>query len=221
MRTVADADPYGHPTSLHTTVTTDAFGADREHSFISHQRKGTPEELRVLVASSRIFDKPVINLEYGYEGDPRVFSANQAPHLVRRDHYALTLAGGYGVYGNHTPWYSTYHRVGDFVLEATDTPGAEYLQILFEFFAATSFHRLEPAQGLVDRASPPRGRDASTSYSFRQEETCASISPPRRVTSSPSGSTRVPVPGRASVVFPVAHRGRSALRTPMTGSFTW
>ena len=96
MRTVADADPYGHPTSLHTTVTTDAFGADREHSFISHQRKDTPEELRVLVASSRIFDKPVINLEYGYEGDPRVFSANQAPHLVRRDHYALTLAGGYG-----------------------------------------------------------------------------------------------------------------------------
>ena len=151
MRTVTDADPYGHPTSLHTTVTTDAFGADPEHSFISHQRKGTPEELRTLVASSRIFDKPVINLEYGYEGDPRVFSANQAPHLVRRDHYALTLAGGYGVYGNHTPWYSTYHRVGDFVLKATDTPGAEYLAILYEFFNGTSFHRLEPAQELVDR----------------------------------------------------------------------
>jgi hypothetical protein len=150
-RTVAEADPYGHPTSIHTVATTDVFGPDAEHSFISHQRKGSPEELRELVAESRIFEKPVINLEYGYEGDPQQFPTNQPPEDVRRDHYAITLAGGFGVYGNHTPWYSTYHRVGDFVLTATDTPAAGYLSILYEFFTGTAFQRLEPAQDLVDR----------------------------------------------------------------------
>ena len=145
------ADPYDHPLSLHTVATTDTFGPDPEHSFVSQQRFGSPEELRALVAQSRIFDKPVVNLEYGYEGDPRVFANNQPPEDVRRDHYALALAGGYGVYGNHTPWYSTYHRVGDFVLTATDTPGAAYLSILYDFFSQTQFHLLSPAQELVNQ----------------------------------------------------------------------
>ena len=148
---VSRSDPYGHPISLHTVATTDSFGPDADHSFVSQQRFGSPEELRRLVSESRIYQKPVVNLEYGYEGDPAVFGNNQFPDEVRKDHYALALAGGYGVYGNHTPWYSTYHRVGDFVLGATDTPGAEYLRILFDFFSGTSFHRLRPAQELTSR----------------------------------------------------------------------
>jgi hypothetical protein len=151
MRTVQDNDPYGHPVSLHTVATTNVFGPDEELSFVSQQRFGSPEELRSLVAESRIFGKPVVNLEYGYEGNPKVFANNQSPDEVRKDHYALSLAGGYGVYGNHTPWYTTYHRVGDFVLTATDTPGAEYLTILYDFFVQANFHRLAPAQRLVDR----------------------------------------------------------------------
>jgi hypothetical protein len=144
MRAVRDNDPYGHPVSLHTVATTNVFGPDENLSFVSQQRFGLPEELRALIAESRIFDKPVVNLEYGYEGD-------QLPAEVRKDHYALVLAGGYGVYGNHTPWYTTYHRVGDFVLTATDTPGAEFLAILHDFFSQTNFHHLAPAQRLVNR----------------------------------------------------------------------
>ncbi len=151
MRVVQDSDPYDHPISLHTTSTTHAFGGDPQHSFISQQLFGSPEQLRQRVSDSRRFGKPVVNLEYGYEGDPRHHGNNQPADDVRRDHYALALAGGYGVYGNNTPGYSTYHRVGDFRLNATDTPGAEYLKILYEFFTRLRFERLSPAQHLVNR----------------------------------------------------------------------
>ncbi|HLE21079.1 MAG TPA: DUF4038 domain-containing protein [Vicinamibacteria bacterium] len=149
MRTVQESDPYGHPISLHTTSTTNAFGNDPQLSFIGQQLFGSPEELRQRVADSRRFGKPVVNLEYGYEGDPRHHGNNQPPDDVRRDHYALALAGGHGVYGNNTPGYSTYHRVGDFRLSSTDTPGAQYLSILYEFFTGLHFERLSPAQHLV------------------------------------------------------------------------
>ena len=151
MRTVFANDPYKHPISLHPVATTNVFGSDEQHSFISQQRFGPPGDIRQWIAESRIFDKPVVNLEYGYEGNPKVFVNNQSADEVRRDHYALTLAGGYGVYGNHTPWYSSYHRVGDFVLSATDTPGAQFLTILHDFFTQTNFHRLQPSQKLVNR----------------------------------------------------------------------
>jgi PKD repeat protein len=149
MNEIYNHDPYHHPISLHTVQTTDRFGGQTAHSFVSQQRKGTPSELRQLIANSRIYNKPVVNLEYGYEGNPITFPANQPANDVRKDHYAIVLAGGFGVYGNNVPQYSTYHVTRDFVLTATDTPGAGYMKILFEFFANTSFHRLEPAQGLV------------------------------------------------------------------------
>ncbi|UCD30144.1 MAG: DUF4038 domain-containing protein, partial [Planctomycetota bacterium] len=150
MNEVYNNDPYKHPISMHTVATTNQFGNQIAHSFVSQQRMGTPEELRGLIASSRVYNKPVVNLEYGYEGDPAHYSSNQFPDDVRKDHYAIVLAGGYAVYGNHTPWYTTYHRVADFVLEATDTLGAQYMKILYEFFDQTSFHRLAPSQGLVN-----------------------------------------------------------------------
>lgn len=153
MRTVEESDPYDHPISLHTTSTTNAFGADPQLSFVSQQLFGSPEELRARIADSRRFGKPVVNLEYGYEGDPRHHSNNQLPDDVRKDHYALTLAGGHGVYGNNTPAYSTYHRVGDFRLTSTDTPGAQYLSILYEFFTGLRFEGLSPAQHLINNGT--------------------------------------------------------------------
>ncbi|MDO8684123.1 MAG: DUF4038 domain-containing protein [Armatimonadota bacterium] len=149
MDTVYNNDPYKHPISMHTVNTTNAFGNTTSHMFVSQQRQGTTEQLRSYIATSRVYNKPVVNQEYGYEGDPAMFPANQNANDVRKDHYAICLAGGYGVYGNNVPGYSTYHRTGDFVLTATDTPGAQYMKILYEFFAQTNFHRLAPSQSLV------------------------------------------------------------------------
>jgi hypothetical protein len=148
---VANADAYDHPITMHPLHSTGSgYGTYSNHTAISQQESGTPEYLRSEIASDRQHNKPVVNLEYGYEGDPAVFPSNQPASDVRKDHYAIVLAGGYGVYGNHTPWYTTYHRVADFVLEATDTEGAEYMKILYEFFEDTSFERLSPSQSLVN-----------------------------------------------------------------------
>ncbi|MDO8588420.1 MAG: DUF4038 domain-containing protein [Armatimonadota bacterium] len=149
MDTVYNNDPYKHPISMHTVNTTNAFGGTTSHSFVGQQRQGTPEQLRIDIAGSRVYNKPVVNLEYGYEGDPVMFPANQSADDVRKDHYGICLAGGYGVYGNNKPGYSTYHVTSDFVLTGTDTPGAQYMKILYEFFAQTNFHRLAPSQSLT------------------------------------------------------------------------
>ena len=146
MNAVYADDPYKHPISTHCIRTTDKFGDTASHSFISQQRKGGPEELRQWVAKSRVHNKPVVNLEYGYEGDSRIHRALQGADDVRKDHYAIVLAGGCGVYGN----YRTFHVVRGFDLTGTESPGARYMKILYEFFSGADFHRLSPAQQLVD-----------------------------------------------------------------------
>ncbi|MDO8682109.1 MAG: DUF4038 domain-containing protein [Armatimonadota bacterium] len=148
MNTVYNNDPYKHPISMHTIHNTNDFGNVTAHSFIGQQHKATSPQMGQYVADSRIFNKPVVNLEYGYEstisGKPI-----QLADEVRQDHYAISLSGGYGVYGNALPGFLTYHVSAGFNPLATETIGAEYMKILYEFFEETSFHRLSPSQGLV------------------------------------------------------------------------
>ncbi|MDO8683691.1 MAG: DUF4038 domain-containing protein [Armatimonadota bacterium] len=151
MDTVRDNDPYNHPISMHTINTTDRFGSVPSHSFVSHQKKGTPEYLRSLVAKSRAFGKPVVNLEYGYESTTNVHRACQDADQLRMDHWALTLAGGYGVYGNAVPGFMTFHKSLGFNLNATDSIGANQMTILYDFFTSTDFRKLVPSQQLVDK----------------------------------------------------------------------
>ena len=149
MDVVAQNDPYGHPISMHCVNTTDALGNVTSQSFVSHQLKGTPEWLRQSIEKSRTFGKPVVNLEYGYESLSDAHRAYETLDELRKDHYAIVLAGGYGVYGNGLPGLKTFHR-GDFNPKGTNTPGAKQMKILYEFFAGTNFQKLEPAQYLVD-----------------------------------------------------------------------
>ena len=129
MDTIQANDPYGHPTSMHTVNTTDRIGDAPAQTFISHQRKGTPEYLRSLVEISRKFGKPVVNLEYGYESTTNAHRACQDADQVRIDHYALTLAGGYGVFGNAVPGFSTFHTFRGFNPDATNSLGARQMAI--------------------------------------------------------------------------------------------
>ncbi|MDO8587892.1 MAG: DUF4038 domain-containing protein [Armatimonadota bacterium] len=150
MDTVRDNDPYGHPQTVHTINTTDRFGNAPSHTVIGHQRKGTPEYLRSLVEKSRAFGKPVINLEYGYESTTNAHRACQDADQVRMDHYALTLAGGYGVYGNAVPGFMTFHKNDSFNVNATNSLGARQMAMMYEFFTKTKFWELVPSQQLVN-----------------------------------------------------------------------
>jgi Putative collagen-binding domain of a collagenase len=53
-----------------------------------------------VAVANRVFGKPVLNEEYGYEAD--VLGPPNDPVNVRRDHWALTMAGAYGTYGDKT-----------------------------------------------------------------------------------------------------------------------
>jgi len=151
LDTVRENDPYGHPTSLHTVNTTDRFGDSPSQTFIGHQRKGTPEYLRGLVEASRKFGKPVVNLEYGYESTTNAHRACQDADQLRMDHYAITLGGGYAVFGNAVPGFMTFHKSAGFNPNATNSLGARQMAMLYDFFTSLDFQRLEPAQQLVDK----------------------------------------------------------------------
>lgn len=150
MDMVRENDPYVHPISMHTVNTTDRFGESASHTFVSHQRKGTPEYLRGLIESSRRFGKPVVNLEYGYESTSNAHRAFQDADQMRMDHYAITLAGGYGVFGNSVPGFNTFHRVSGFNPDAVYSTAARQMGVMYDFFTGLDFQRLEPAQQLVD-----------------------------------------------------------------------
>ena len=92
-------DPYGRLTSVHH------YGRfefpDRPWTdMASMQHRGLPHEINRVAVANRAFGKPVLNEEYGYEGDDH--SPPNDPASVRHDHWALTLAGAYGTYGDKT-----------------------------------------------------------------------------------------------------------------------
>jgi hypothetical protein len=151
MNTIAENDPYGHPSTMHTVNTTDRFGNVPTHTVIGQQRKGPSEYLAGLIAKSRVYGKPVVNLEYGYESTTAWHRSVQTTDEVRQDHYAIVLAGGYGVYGNDIRNFSTYHKYPGFRLDATDTLGARQLTMLYNFFTKLKFWELVPAQQLTDK----------------------------------------------------------------------
>ncbi len=65
-RMIRAADPYGHPMTLHPTGRTSSaeYASDAWHSFIMQQ---TPYWHRDILRD-RVFNKPVVNGEYGYAG---------------------------------------------------------------------------------------------------------------------------------------------------------
>jgi hypothetical protein len=64
------------------------------------QHRGPPHEINRVAVANRSFGKPVLNEEYGYEGDDHSPPNDHAS--VRHDHWALILAGAYGTYGDKT-----------------------------------------------------------------------------------------------------------------------
>lgn len=151
MDTVAANDPYGHPSSMHTINVTDKFGNVPAHTVIGQQRKGDAMLLAGLITKSRQFNKPVVNLEYGYESTTNAHRAAQSADDVRSDHWCMSLAGGYGVYGNGIPGWMTYHGYGNFNPDATNSLGAKQLGYLYDFFTSIKFEDMAPSPNLTDK----------------------------------------------------------------------
>lgn len=134
---IKNNDLYNHPRTTHTVDTSgDDFGKESWLTVVYQQLK---ENLGTNITQDRTYGKPVINSEYGYEG-------NIPAEDVRRGAWEIVVSGGFFVYGNT----ATYHHDAVMSKEKLDSPGARYSTYLKKFFTQkTRWWELKPDNKLV------------------------------------------------------------------------
>lgn len=113
---------------------------------------GDAGDVVVSLLADRRYGKPVLNTENGYEylrGDPT--SKRQVHHTdkVRRTSWRIACAGGYfaaGFHGTvgHSDAWNRLDPPNHYTFEIRDEGAAGQLAILYDYFAALPFWRLEP-----------------------------------------------------------------------------
>jgi hypothetical protein len=112
-------DPYSHPITTHTVNTSaDDFGKAAWHTTI-YQQINDPQKITI----DRRFNKPVINAEFGYEGD-------QSAEEVRQKAWEIVMRGGFLVYGNT----QTFHHDAIMTQENLYSEGAAFMANLKDFW---------------------------------------------------------------------------------------
>jgi hypothetical protein len=163
---VADADPFDHPISIHPAdgYVNREFAKEPWLSYVMHQLRDAGEFLADSIRADRIYNKPVVNGEYGYHipvsVHPHHGIRNDA-NYTRTGGWSIVTAGGYFVAGfehtfydpdghypydpgfDHPPLYWDLNDPGD--LEAARQYG-----VLSRFFQdRTNWPALTPYQELV------------------------------------------------------------------------
>lgn len=131
-------DPYRHPITTHTVKTSaDDFGNAAWHTTIYQQTDDI-----ALVSQDRKYNKPVINSEFGYEGD-------QSSDDVRRDAWEIVMRGGFLVYGDTT----TFHYNAVLSPSNLYSEGASYMTVLKNFWmkSGVQWWQLSQFRGLNNR----------------------------------------------------------------------
>ena len=101
---VANADPYDHPISIHPAdgFVNREFANEPWLSYVMHQLRDAGEFLADTVRFDRVYNKPVVNGEYGYHVPESVHPhhgiRNEA-HYIRTGAWSIFTAGGYFVAG--------------------------------------------------------------------------------------------------------------------------
>jgi hypothetical protein len=144
-------DPYQRLTACHHYGRFEFY--DKEWTDMSSmQHRGLPHEINRGIIQNRHFNKPVLNEEYGYEGDNH--SPPNDPHNVRHDCWAIAMAGGYGTYGDKTkgPKIAVY-----FSAVLRDSVGAvapDALQHLRPFMESTGYREMAPGNEFLSDCDP-------------------------------------------------------------------
>ncbi len=103
-KTVAAADPFDHPISIHPAddYVNREFAKEPWLSYVMHQLRDAGEFLADSIRFDRIYHKPVVNAEYGYHVPQSVHPhhgiRNDAQY-IRTGAWSIFAAGGYFVAG--------------------------------------------------------------------------------------------------------------------------
>jgi hypothetical protein len=158
---VAAADPYDHPISIHPAddFVNREFAKESWLSYVMHQLRDAGEFLADSIRYDRVYNKPVVNGEYGYHVPETVHpyhGIRHDAHYMRTGAWSIFTAGGYFVAGfgrtfidpnghyeydpafDHPPLSWNLHY-------APDVEMARQLSILSRFFREqTGWPNLEP-----------------------------------------------------------------------------
>lgn len=112
-------DPFRHPITIHTIHTSATEFGNAPWQTAIYQQVFSAEQ----ITPDRIYNKPVINSEFGYEGD-------QSAEEVRQDAWEIVMRGGFLVYGDT----STFHYDAVMTPANLNSPGAAFMTILKNFW---------------------------------------------------------------------------------------
>jgi hypothetical protein len=146
IRFIRENDPYRRPITTHTDTQT--FNSGVYNDVLDYRSDQTHSKWHAsLLEHQKQHLWPVLNVEYGYEHGPEgpqdmTYRVAQPPEEVCRRAWEVCMAGAYGAY------YYTY-TAWDVIRPEDAPPGYAYLKHLRDFFAATEFWTLEPADELV------------------------------------------------------------------------
>jgi hypothetical protein len=163
---VAQADPFDHPISIHPRdgCTNREFAREPWLSYVMHQLRDAGEFLADTVRADRIYNKPVVNGEYGYhvpESRHPYHGILQGADYTRTGGWSIFTAGGFFVAGfKHTFYDPDGHYPYDpgfdlppvyFDLQnAKDLEAARQYGVFAKFFSEqTSWPDLQPRRDLV------------------------------------------------------------------------
>ena len=138
-------DPYDRLASAHAYA--DFFYNDSPWAdFIITQQYGDPDSVHNWTLKFNQVPKPYVNEEYGYEGlTDKPVGHGMNSNWIRKCHWAIALAGGYGTYGDWSKgvsyFYMGFPGQGEAPLQ---------LKILKTFFEALPFSRMVPSDNLTN-----------------------------------------------------------------------
>ncbi len=143
---VRRCDPYDRPLSVHAYAEW-LYPNAPWAGFIITQQYGTPVEVNAWALQYYAEPKPYVNEEYGYEGTNNAPRHGMNADWVRRCHWGIAMAGGYGTYGDQVEAASFY----------TGRPGKgrapQQLSALRRFFEALPWWEMAPHNDWVSTGS--------------------------------------------------------------------
>lgn len=149
------------------------FGNGEEMDVLSHQNgkggtwdeklqcwTGDDPELVAGLRADRVYRKPVLNTENGYEylrGYPTAKKQVHHTDKVRRSSWRIVCAGGYlaagfrGTIGHSDAW-NRIDAPNHYTFLVKDEGAAAQLGFLYDFFTALPFWQMEPFEGVTGNA---------------------------------------------------------------------
>lgn len=122
--------------------------------------QGDDPELSASILADRVYEKPVINTENGYEflrGYPTMRQQGHHTDKVRHSSWRIACAGGYFAAGfsgtiGHSDIWNRIDSPNHYTFSLKDEGAGAQLGYLYRFFTALPFQKMQPYNGITGNA---------------------------------------------------------------------